>query len=260
MKKIVKLYIVLFVVVMLFGLLNGQVNIEKQRKAKNEKLFETILGFSMTLYKGNTDMFIFNTDVRFDLNRGRNSGFVIGKLSYGEKNDESYLNKGFIHIRYIRNISRKFMLESFAQMEFNDFILLNRRSLAGFGIRLHLLEKKIKSGDINLYLGSGLMFENEIFNTSSEDILKEETSLYKSTNYISVSYSSDKFSISDVTYLQTNIGDEVSTRIYSDLIFAVRLSKKLSFTTSFTYRYDNNPAPTVKNYDIQLKNGLKLIL
>jgi len=243
-----------------FSYLNGQINIKKQKKMKKGKVFGAILGLSLALYKGNTDMFILDSNVRFDLHKGKNSGFLIGNLSYGEKNGESYLNKGFVHIRYIRNISKILMAETFAQMAFNDFILLNRRALTGVGFRLRLFKNKIKSEYFKVYIGSGMMFENEKFDPSNNNKAKPETSLFKSTSYISLSYSSDKITIKDVTSLQTNIGKNSSTRIYSDMQFSIKLSEKLSYTASLTYRYDNNPAPTIKNYDIQIKNGLKIVL
>jgi hypothetical protein len=157
-------------------------------------------------------------------------------------------------------MSEKLMVETFAKMEFNHFILLNRRALTGAGFRLSLLENKIKSGQFKVYIGSGVMLENENFDPSNDGKIKEETSLFKSTSYISLSYSSDKFKIKDITYLQTNIGKDISTQVYSNMLFSVKLSKKLSYTASLTYRYDNNPAPTVKSYDIQIKNGLEIIL
>jgi hypothetical protein len=217
-----------------FTYINGQINIEKQRNVKKGKVFGAVIGLSLALYKGNTDMFILNSNVRFDLHKGKNSGFLIGDLSYGEKNGESYLNKGFVHIRYIRNISKILMTETFAQMEFNDFILLNRRTLIGVGFKLRLLKNKIKSGDFKIYIGSGMMFENEKFDSSNNDKAKPETFLFKSTSYISLSYSSDKFTIKDVIYLQTNIGKDTSTRIYSDMQLSVKLSKKLSYTAFLT--------------------------
>ncbi len=263
--KNIKNYNSIFIVlvfVLLFSqlsILNGQINIEKQRKGKIKKFFETSLGFSLSLFKGNTNLLRLNVDFRVDFRKRKNSGFIIGNLTYGEKSGLSYIDKGFTHLRYIRDIFSRFMIETFAQKEYNDFLRLKKRELAGAGIRIHILSSRGNWGNFNLYSGIGLMYEIEKYSISSNDIQKENTSLFKSTNYISVNFTSNKFSVNNVTYLQTNIGNDRSTRIYSDFQFAVKLSKILSYTAGMNYRYANDPAPTVKNYDLQIKNGLKII-
>ena len=142
--------------------------------------------------------------------------------------------------------------------EFNDFIRLEKRELVGAGLRIHIFDLNGEWGSFNLYSGIGVMYESEKFNISSDDIKKKDSSLLKSTNYISIKYNSKKFSINNVTYFQTNFEKNSSTRINSDLQFSVKLSKILSYTAGINYRYDSYPAPSVKNYDLQIKNGLKI--
>lgn len=258
-----KSVLIIMVLVLFFSqlpYLNGQVNIEKQRKDATKNFFETSLGFSLSLYKGNTDIFRFNTDLRMDFRKGKNSGFIIGQLAYGEKNDVSYIDKGLVHLRYIRDVSSKFLFETFVQKEFNDFLLLEKRELLGLGVRFHLINQSGEWGKFNLYAGVGVMYEIESFNPSSDLIQKEDSSFLKSTNYISTDYSSKKFSIKNVTYFQTNFDENRSSRIYSDFKLSVKLSKLLSYTAGINYRYDSNPAPTVKNYDLQIINGLKILI
>ncbi len=265
MKNIKKYNSVLIILVLVLFFsqlpyLNGQVNIEKQRKDITKDFVEASLGFSLSLYKGNTNLFRFNTDLRLDFRKGKNSGFLMGNLAYGEKSEVSYIDKGFVHLRFIRDISGKFLFEAFLQKEFNDFLLLEKRELAGLGLRFHLINQSGEWGKFNIHLGMGMMYEIERFNPSSDLIQKEDSSILKSTNYISIDYISKKFSIKNVTYFQSDFGKDSSSRITSDLKFSVKLSKLLSYTAGINYRYDSNPAPTVKNYDLQIVNGLKVLI
>jgi Protein of unknown function, DUF481 len=241
-------------------LMVGQVNTEKLRKDNVKNHFEMNLGASMVLHKGNTDIFAMDTKLRLDYQHGHYAVFLVGQLAYGEKNNDSYLNKGFAHLRGVRNLGKRFKIEIFLQEEFNKFINLEERSIIGGGFRLHIIQHKKAKSSFDFSTGFGLMYEKERFSQSDLNLKKEDTSFFKSTNYISLKYSHNKFTLGNVSYIQLNIGEEESTRIYSDLNFAVKLSKVLSYTADINYRYDSNPAPNIENYDFKLKNGLTLTI
>jgi putative salt-induced outer membrane protein YdiY len=261
MRKLMVLITILVLVIALPAILNGQVNTEKFRKEKDEDGFGMKLGLAMAIYKGNTDLLRLSSDLNINYKKKKNYLFLVGNITYGEKKKEAYINKGFAHLRGIRRFSKRFMAEAFAQLEFNEFIKLKRRNLLGGGIRILLLSyEKGKCGFI-VNTGFGLMWEKELFNKDDGVILKEDTSVLKSTNYLSLRWAiTDTLTLGNVTYLQFNIGSEKSTRIISDLNFDVKISKVLSYTAKLNYRYDNNPPLNVKNYDIQIKNGITLTL
>ena len=47
-------------------------------------------------------------------------------------------------------------------------------------------------------------------------------------------------------------------RTIIDASFNFIVNKVLSFQTVFNYRFDNEPVPTIKDYDISVRNGLVL--
>lgn len=240
-------------------MLNGQVNTEKFRKDNGEDTFGVKWGLSLALYKGNTDLFRVDTDLNINYSKGKNYVFLVGNVTYGEKKNETYVNKAFVHLRAIRRFSKRFMFELFAQEEFNELILLNRRDIIGAGVRV--LVYKYEKGDSGLAInaGTGFMWEKERFKETAGIVKKDDASMFKSTNYISVNYVINKvLKAGNLTYVQFNTSGIKSTRVYSDLNLEVKLSKILGFTTAVNYRYDNNPPLTVKRYDIQIKNGLSL--
>lgn len=256
-KSILMTFLVLLPGIML----NGQINTEKFRKDHKGDSFEVKWGLSLALYKGNTDLFRVETDLNISYYKGKNYIFLLGNITYGEKKKKSYINKGFAHLRGIRRLSDRFMFELFVQEEFDKFILLNRRTLIGGGIRTLIYKYKKGDSGIAINTGIGFMFEKERFDEPGEAVKKADTSMFKSTNYISVNYIINKLlRAGNLTYLQFNTGHLKSTRIYSDLNLDIKLSKVLGYNAKLNYRYDNNPPPTVKKYDIQIKNGLTLKL
>lgn len=256
-----RLLLLILPVVFLGVSLSGQVNTEKFRHEKDKDGVEMKLGLAMAIYKGNTDLIRLDSDLNISYKKKKNYLFLVGNISYGEKNDDAYINKGFAHLRGIRRFSKRFMAEAFAQLEFNEFIKLKRRNLLGGGIRILLIEYEKGKCGFAINSGFGLMWEKELFDKEDGVILKEDTSVLKSTNYISLDWRiNDTLTLANVTYLQFHSGTEKSTRIYSDLNFNVKLSKVLSYTAALNYRYDNNPPLNVKKYDFQLTNGVTLTL
>ncbi len=249
------------VILLLAGMLSAQVNTEKFRKTREGDGLEFKAGLAMALYKGNTDIFRFSTDINFNYFKGKTYLFLIGNLTYGEKNENTYINKGFAHLRLIRKFSEHFMFEIFGQEEFNEFIRLKRRDLVGTGIRFLVFKSGNEKSNIAVSAGTGAMWEQEQFNDSNGVPIKATTSLFKSTSYLSIIWKlNERVKTGAITYFQTNVGKESSTRVYSDFNLDVKLIKVLSFTTSINYRYDNNPPKGIKNYDLQIKNGLALTI
>ena len=74
-------------------------------------------------------------------------------------------NKGFGHLRLTKNFSNNFYMEGFVQAGFNDFLLMERRSLYGLGVRNKLIDIKRTV----LFSGVGFMSESETYNTKLED-------------------------------------------------------------------------------------------
>ncbi|MCP4215316.1 MAG: DUF481 domain-containing protein [bacterium] len=259
--KIIFRFIVVFTAVMLLSglLLNGQVNTEKFRSEGDENKLEFKVGLSMALHKGNIDLLKVDADLNVNYKKNNSYLFLVGNLNYGEKNDAAYISKGFAHLRGIQRLSKRLMVEAFVQQEFNKFIKLEGRTLLGAGIRLLLFKSVKDDANFSASLGAGGMWETESFKEADGVVLKEDQSLFKSTNYLSLNYTINKNTqLDNVTYLQFNLGGEKSTRINSDLIFAVKLSKSLSYKAKLHYRHDNNPPLTVKKDDMQLTNGLTL--
>lgn len=259
MKKINAILII--VLLMTAGaVLDAQINTEKFRKEKDEDNFEMKIGVALSMYKGNTDILRLDSDLNIGFNKNKNYLFLVGNITYGEKNKAAYLNKGFAHLRWVRRLSQPLMMEVFVQEEFNEFILLKRRDVAGAGVRVRLVNHKKDTSKFVAHVGLGLVWENELYN-ESDTKKKEDAQLFKSTNYLSFHWDiTDVLSMESVDYIQFNLGKGSSTRITSELKFNVKLSKALSFTTTAKYRYDSNPPQTVKNYDLQIKNGLTLKL
>ncbi len=235
------------------------VNTERYRMSDDKLGLGGNLDISFSWYKGNTDLLAIDSEVGLYYNFKKSQYFLRGILKYGEKAESTYINMGFLHLRGMFDLGSNLMLELFAQEEFNKFILLNERTLAGTGLRWAPMDSpKEKKNKFAIYLGSGVMWEAEHYAAAEDGSQKENTSLVKSTNYLSLNYNTPVTELGVVTYIQFSLNEIEAFRVFTDLIIAFKISSRLSFKTKVNFRYDNRPPVTIEKTDIQVTNGLSL--
>ena len=143
--------------------------------------------------------------------------------------------------------------EIFIQKEFNDYIYLNDRLLYGGGLRF----TKKPNERMVFYLGSGIMYERELYSDSGIENPKK----IKSTSYLNHTfYIGENSSMVHIVYFQWDVNDFGTRRILWDGILESPFTKTFSLTMKINYRYDVSPVyPDGDNYII-ISNGLNLNL
>jgi len=259
MKNANKYFILFILLVLIPGLSNAQINTEKLRKKSIEPGFSGNAGFEFGLNSGNSNYLSLDGNLRLDYLINNLDFFLVSDYEYKEGNNQKIIDQGFTHLRCDITLSEKTFLEFFTQKEFNDFISLKDRNLIGSGLRFNILKinsKKEDSQSIDIYLGIGAMFENEVFNAQPFKITKN---LIRSTNYLDFYWEPDtliKFSL--VNYFQPYVSSFNNFRWLADAVLNFSVSKTFSFVTHFTLRYDNKPVIKIKKYDLELTNGISV--
>jgi len=232
----------------------AQVNTEKIRSDEKQGFSGSVsLGYSMAM--GNSEYLSFTPSTRIDYNTEKYINFIAA--SYNRKQTElkkgkEFLmaHKGFAHIRSARILNEFLSWEVFGQWEFNEFINLERRLLGGSGARFNLLHS-ISDQSIKLFLGTGGMYEHEVYS------VENDKSLWRSTNYVSFKWKFTKQgSVQTTGYYQVSVVKPDDYRVISDNALKLKMAEWLTFGTSVSLRYDNDPAIGVKKkYDLELNNN-----
>ncbi len=251
--KIMKAFLGLLV---LTGSLSAQVNTERMRKWEAERGWSNELGVSLSSYGGNSRLFLLNGSYRMDWVGLRTYSFVVGNYVRGTSGGDVILHKGFAHLRLQRSLAAHWKAEAFAQAEFNDFILLRDRRLAGAGFRYELFgadTNTVKPRPLHVNVGSGWMAEQEAFSEGAKD----DTRWVRSTNYLSVRWNVDsKTFLHAVGYFQAPLTARSKYRVLLESSAGVGINKILTVVATWNYRYDRDPAAGIKRYDYVLSNGV----
>ncbi len=233
----------------------SQINTEKFRKENESEGFSGKVSLAAGFASGNSEFVNIKSAARVDYATSSFDLFLVGNYEFQEAKDEKIVNKGFAHLRSIIALAPALFLEFFLQKEFNQFILLEDRNLAGSGLRLDVIKLFSAGKDslVEIYWGSGLMFENERYNIP----VSPETNLFRSTNYLTIKLQiTNDFSFTAINYFQFDIKRLHDYRILSNAGFNFSITENLAFNSSLSWRYDNEPVEGVKKYDVEVANGI----
>lgn len=235
--------------------LYAQINTEVMRRQALQSGLSGEFSLQGSYKKGNTNVFDLGSGLRLDYFLEKYHFFSVASYTHGEKDDQKYENKGFVHVRGLRQWNKHWMTEIFIQEEFNEFLRLSERTLLGSGFRIALPIKNEKAEQTHghIFFGLGAMWERERY----RDQVKPNSNLLRSTNYLSMHWKLSETVSSILTiYYQVAVNQINDYRILAESGLSFKLFGNVEFKIQMNYRFDNEPPPQVKKYDIELKNGI----
>nr|NQU92078.1 DUF481 domain-containing protein [Bacteroidota bacterium] len=236
----------------------AQVNTERFRKYYDKEGFIFNVSTNFTLKAGNSEYGAISGLGRIDYN-GRNlDHFLVVDMEYKSSGKEKITNNGFVHLRSMWNFRERTNWEFFIQREYDEFVNLKSRNLAGTAIKYRLIghtSKKDSATSFDMNVSLGLMFENEDYNLEPDNVIEN---LIRSTNFISFDWLMDKrLNFTGVLYYQPALRDFNDFRVAAETTFEFSIFERLYFVFGVRYKYNNKPITDVKPFDLTVKNGLR---
>lgn len=256
----------------------AQVNVEKLRSGGITDGFSGSAALSSAFSTGNIQLADFGLTASETYKRDRHTIFSVLNGRFAAKRTQSdlqadpdtglwdkearFANALMAHLRYNYSLGDGIWLEGFGQYEFNEFLLLDRRLIAGIGPRFRLL--KGKQGAI--VFGTAAMVEEERLNdelvAETEDVQRVNA---RSSSYLSGTWKPDDgISWTTTIYAQPRFDNFSDYRLLAETGLALNISKRFAFTLDVRYKLDSEPPETpdgaaeVLDTDITVKNGLKV--
>lgn len=182
---------------------------------------------------------------------------LINNLNYFTSTGGPLISTGYIHFRTNFLRKKKLSYELFTQIQYDDGRNMPFRYLTGGGIKYKLID----SEDGELYIGLGIMNEEEHWKSISVQDNIIEKNIWKTSDYISAKIKFNEFvNFNLITYYQGGFDSDSKVfrnRISGDAVLTVKISDRLAFLTSFTAQYEDKPIIPINNFVYSLTNGLK---
>lgn len=251
-STISSLFVFLFTTTILFSQVNVELLLEREEKNGIDNSFT----LSSDLDAGNSEDWTLVNNYRTDWVQDRFYTFFATYFKYKEAGGTVSTRIGHFHIRSIFNHRKRIMPEVFVQNNFDNGFNLNNRWLAGGGLRIGAIRVSSNNDSnkvLNVDIGVGAMYEYEDYRSPDRYISR----YIKSTNYINLyTKLNENTNFQFITYFQFSPKRFVDRVSLTDIILDFKIFKRLSFTVNLHYRYDNEPPHGLKNYDLELINGI----
>ncbi|MCZ7555677.1 MAG: DUF481 domain-containing protein [Bacteroidia bacterium] len=238
----------------------AQVNTEKLRSSDSGRGLAVSVSAATGLVRGNSEYFSFTASGRSDLMLDESYHFLVASYDMRESGEGKISNKGFAHLRTMWNVRKNLILEGFTQLQYDQFILLKQRTLAGSGVRLGIpLAGDSSGGDaLQIFVGVGAMYEHELYGADERDVVFHRL---RSTNYLSLIYSLDtRVTLSTVAYAQPLFDEPANHRFVLEASVMVRLTTFLALHVDVAWNYNSHPVGNIRRYDLELSNGVSLTI
>lgn len=223
------------------------VNIEKKRM-DTTKILQGNVDLSINLVKNNSQIFQAQNSIKLQFFKNKNMFLFLNEIGMVTVDDRSYLNDGFAHLRYNRELPIDFFLiEAFTQYQYNGAQNLIFRQLAGAGPRFSLID----STKMRCFLGTLGMFEFE------ERKNLDGTKKFRLSSYISLSAKiTDYVNFGTVFYYQPNFANFEDYRFSGEASLKIDITKNFLIKIIYQHNYDAYAPEGIQQLNYSLKNSL----
>ncbi len=231
----------------------GIYNMQSILSTKAEEGLSGAISASADWRRGNVTYLFLSTTPLARYRSGNHLFIGMMRGDHKTSGDATIISNTLEHLRYRYRISNELLGEVFVQHSFDDVKRLNLRALVGAGPKVTLVTGKSYALD----LGVSYMLEYErlqkgAFSDSGATDLAHRNSTYLTGYY----QADDHFQITESVYLQPRLTGASDVRLLSESQITFKITRRLSYTTSFTIAYDSRPPDTIKKLDTALISSI----
>ena len=226
------------------------VNTEKMRLSDDVDGLSLDLAGAFAYAEGNTDYLQLSLGGRIDYRRERDAAFVVGNLALQRADGRAFLNEGFAHARYNRELVPRLVAELFVQTQRNEAQLLERRYLAGAGLRAELLNGPVGG----VAVGVTPMLEIERLAPEAGESTEGRGRL---SSYLTTRIRLGEIVVfSNTVYVQPLMSDVGDLRVFDEVQLDLALTRFVKLRTRVNVRHDSRPPLDLDETDLTIQNGV----
>ncbi|NOG44413.1 MAG: DUF481 domain-containing protein [Calditrichaeota bacterium] len=249
------LFITLFA--LSFSNLFAQVNTEKYRSSHDSLGLSLQSEIGATVQKGNVDFQEFSIESVLSYKLQSSTYLFVVSGDFGWEDRKSFSNSLLFHLRNIHDLSARFKLELFVQLDYDKEHLLISRKLTGAGLRSHLFSL----GSDKLWIGNSIFFEQEKYDLPKTAKHDSELNNLRISTYLTFKKKIKEYINWDsVVYYQPMLDQLGDYKIIGETGLTFEIEDQISLAIGFNYRFDSIPADGIKKNDYKTEMGLVLSL
>ena len=265
---------VLAAVTLFAGAASAQVNAEALRPNVLKPGFSINLDTAMSLARGNIETFDFTAAGRVqyqtlyparpaapglppNLPYLKQRVLVAGSGRYSDVAGTPVVSQTFLHMRWTGMWHPKIGSDAFVQHQADRFFRLQRRMLAGAGVRVDIVHHPT----FLWWGGSAYMLEYERINVKPGAPDDPETLSHRWTNYLTERLAiTDYLFLQSTTYYQPRFDDFTDFRILEVVEGTAKVTDMLGFGLALSILHDSAPPTGVKNTDLRMTTNIHLAM
>lgn len=263
MKNLETISIILLITISFLALPSlAKVNLSQFDYLKKTQGVHGSLNLAFMYNRGQENVLQLEATAGFTYNVGKLSTLVIGRSMYAEKDDTTYLNQNYLHLRTGWKAYKFITVEAFYHMENDRFNLIRDKRSLGLGASFALTKPDPNGGKkhkLKVDAGIALLWDTEEYYQVNGQTVREDLNQAKSTVYLSINWNINKaVTFSSISHIFNSLKHARDYDWNWEVTLATAISKSLSLVTKAYYAYENDPAPTVKRSDFTLTAGINL--
>jgi hypothetical protein len=249
--------------VVCIGQIHGQIiNIDKSDTAAYEKKSQWNASFSVGLEvdKQNKTLLDMSNFADASLQHFHELFILSASNRLTSNGDNSYLNTGYVHLRFRHNYKNRLHPEAYGQYQWDEERGMIHRFVTGVNLRYELWHPQ----KWDFTCATGLMYENEEWNYAAVDSFKipsnpinQRTSLIKSNNYIKLEGQlSANSTVSVIVFYQAAFAHFFQPRISTFVSYDAAISKHFSLGIKYNGLFDVKPVVPIGDFYYSLSTNL----
>lgn len=175
---------------------------------------------------------------------------------YSENGGRVLLSQAFAHARWTGMWHPRVGSDVFAQYQYNQFLRLQGRAIAGAGVRVEAVHLK----DFMLWGGSGYLFEYDRVTVQPGAADAPETFEHRWTNYLTARLAlfEAHLLLQNTVYFQPRFDAFADFRLLEELEVLAKVTEVLALGLTVSVLYDSAPPTGVVPTDLRLVSTVRL--
>lgn len=182
--------------------------------------------------------------------------FLTASGRFADRMGTPFVSQAFVHARWTAMWHERVGSDVFAQLQYNAFLRLTARAVAGVGVRVEMVHEPV----FMMWGGSGYMFEYDRITPLAGALDAPESFEHRWTNYLTMRLAvlDNQLLFQNTVYYQPRFDAFEDFRLLEELEVMSRVTEAFLLGITLDVLYDSAPPTAVNTTDLRLVSALRL--